>query len=348
MMNVPLIARLNNNPIVRAEMLYQQRASVRPPRWRHWLVRGVYLLALATAMIYFWGEFAAVVFQRDPGPLYEQDTLIILSWLMAIVTLVMHLWVMLRTLRLASASVSREKQSGTRESLKLTGITLRQWVVGKWWATLRTMGRSYLLLALLRAGLVIWWGAFLSRGFALAPVLSLGGNANYVFTLPPAFLILLAGGLMLLFTLLAGALTAAIGVLASLLAWRPSAALLPMGLAIGLVVVVILALLFGGGPMYEVRIAGPNVGTVLAATAGTIADNGTTVTMLLSQPQSVFTNSYYNPAPIGWSLPQDVMPTVAFSLVFYLLAIWGMLALAQRAAARQGLMSPPMTQGKTP
>src|SRR5262245_16833458 len=71
-MNVLLIARLNANPIARAEMLHQQRANIPPRRWRRWLTRGVYLLALVTAMIFFWGELAGALLMKDTKPLYEQ------------------------------------------------------------------------------------------------------------------------------------------------------------------------------------------------------------------------------------------------------------------------------------
>ncbi|MCI0351024.1 MAG: hypothetical protein L0Z53_16485, partial [Acidobacteriales bacterium] len=157
------------SPVMQAELTYQRRSSaVRRPRR---LVRRILacpwkiLLALAimSAVILLVVELFTAAIDYDIARLPEELHLLatIVLFFIPIVsliplTLLIHFRTQLRTLAFAANTISREKRGGTWDILLLTPMSARQIVRGKWWATVRHMWRSYLLLALLRAGSILW------------------------------------------------------------------------------------------------------------------------------------------------------------------------------------------------
>jgi len=199
------------NPIARAERMYQIRFAPRRRRWLRVLVWVVLAAAFTLAFILAGGELAGAVFYRDPdrisrvfGPL---------NTLPLAVAVLFHFALMFRTLALSANSITREQQANNWDMLVLTGIDARRIVWGKWWATVRRMWFGYVLLAILRAAVIIWVGAAVSRVLA----------AGYPYTsgyLPPDVIrptlarFLLAAGIVFAFTMVNLPFTAACGVTA--------------------------------------------------------------------------------------------------------------------------------------
>src|SRR5262245_30639132 len=112
-MNVPFIARLNANPIVRAEMLHRQRGNTRLTRRLRWILWGVYVVGLGIGMIYFGGELVGAATGRSFVPLYHNPTLPTLTDLMVVFTQFAYIFLMIGTLYVASGPLILEKQRPT-------------------------------------------------------------------------------------------------------------------------------------------------------------------------------------------------------------------------------------------
>jgi hypothetical protein len=80
---------------------------------------------------------------------------------------ILHFALMIQTLSLSANSIAREKQANNWDMLVLTGVDARKIIRGKWSATVRRMWRSYFVLSILRAAVIIWFGTSTSRVFAL-------------------------------------------------------------------------------------------------------------------------------------------------------------------------------------
>ncbi len=157
------------NPVVRAELTFQQRSSAaqRPRRWWRrilaWPYRLLVALAVVSSIVLISAEFTATLIGYDFAwlPQTVQNIAAIFLFFIPVVvlipiTILIHFRTQLRTLTFAANSISREKRGGTWDLLLLTPVDARQIVRGKWWATLCHVWRSYALLALLRAGATLW------------------------------------------------------------------------------------------------------------------------------------------------------------------------------------------------
>jgi hypothetical protein len=156
-------------PIVQAELTFQQRSS--GARRRRRLLRrllawpGKILLALAvmSAVVLLVVEPFVTAIGYDlaslPAEMHNFAAVILFFIpLIALIplTLLIHFRTQLRTLALASNSISREKRGGTWDLLLLTPVSAREIVRGKWWATLKYVWRGYALLTLLRVASLFW------------------------------------------------------------------------------------------------------------------------------------------------------------------------------------------------
>jgi hypothetical protein len=130
------------------ELYYQRRANQKRQRWRlepvfYGLLSGFAIFGFALGV---WVIIEQVRFSFSIPTLHFYYLFV----------LYLHFGLMLRTLRLASNSVTREKHNPYRwEALVLTGVSGRNIVYGKWWAIVRRMWRNYLFLAFLRTCVVL-------------------------------------------------------------------------------------------------------------------------------------------------------------------------------------------------
>lgn len=138
--------------------------------------------------------------------------------LLIVMNVASYLVVQLITVGLGANSIRREKQGRTWESLLLTNVDARQIVWGKWWATVRALWDDQLMVALLRFGLAAW---AVTRFVPNAAPISILPALN-----PPALdawirfaHVLLLAGVVLVYTMLDGAISAALGVFSPLPNW---------------------------------------------------------------------------------------------------------------------------------
>jgi ABC-type Na+ efflux pump permease subunit len=201
----------SRNPIMRAELAHQQRAVLRRggrmlrALFAFSLVASVGVAALspllpqiATAL----NEPFFYVLEAHRGVLST------LTALLAALLFVQHLLWVSQAAQQASATIAREKQARTWESLLLTGIDARQIIVGKWGATLRTLWEQHQRALLLRALAVVWLALPNTAGLSLTRGESSVGA------------VALAALVAALYPLMNVSVAAALGVLASLFGRR--------------------------------------------------------------------------------------------------------------------------------
>ena len=169
----------------------------------------------------------------------------IVFFLMYLMNVVLYPVVTLVMLALSLHSISREKVGNTWDTLRLTNMDARQIVLGKWWASLRSMGGDQVMVALLR------FGVSAEIILLLKPLLP-------ATALPPELIYMpLLIGITIGYTVLDAALTAALGILAGV---PEQANLVVVPVVIGLrVVITVCALgltiltfvsMLGGGILY--------------------------------------------------------------------------------------------------
>jgi len=158
-----------HSPVHHAELTFQQRSSAarRPRRlWRRILALPYRLLVTVAAVCsaaLIAAEIIAASLSYDFASLPPDVHMVVGVFLFFIpvavlvpMTLLINFKTQFRTLAFAANSISREKRGGTWDLLLLTPMSARQIARGKWWATLQNVWRDYLLLALLRAGALVW------------------------------------------------------------------------------------------------------------------------------------------------------------------------------------------------
>ena len=133
--------------------------------------------------------------------------------LMGALVMIQHFIFSSAALQLAAATIAREKQALTWESLLLTGVDARRIIVGKWAATMRTLWLDYRMLLPLR--------------FAIGLLIGLADRVVLIspyFTSPPFFVTVLIAVMVAVFPLSYAAFTTTLGLLASLLTNSETAA----------------------------------------------------------------------------------------------------------------------------
>ncbi|MCB9452247.1 MAG: hypothetical protein H6672_12465 [Anaerolineaceae bacterium] len=314
--------------IAQAEWRHQERSTPQLRRWRRWVGQGVLVLTLAVSLILYGGEIAGALLYRDPDPII--DALDALTAFAPTVVLTLHFALMFKTLSLSANSIARERQNQTWEALVLTGVPARTIVLGKWWATVRRMGRMYLLLGLLRACIVGWISASTSRSLSIYIAGNYGGYSEFV---PPTlFQFLLVVLVMMAFTLANLGFTAACGVSASAESRQPVMALIR---ALVTRTIALLAIVF----LLEVVVSyfqvvtfntleeGDMINTFALAVPG-LLDNGLTITATL----------------VVYSAPISMVNTllsVFLTLALYAGLTWFVLGQAEKQAVKHHALRSP-------
>ena len=139
-----MLARFTDNPIARTEWTYLSRQE--NVRWR---------------LTYLWLFVVALIAAITPLWLYMDLFQSAALLIMAVIIYLAHIIVGLRTLLLASDSISRERRSGAWDTLILTGIDARQIVWGKWWVVVRYVWKDHALMALPSVGLAFGLAQYL-------------------------------------------------------------------------------------------------------------------------------------------------------------------------------------------
>lgn len=340
------------NPVLRAE-LQRMRRHLRPRRFR--------LLALPWYLLHYGAIFAAIfvivfeiayaIFRPDLSYIPESWqwpmsilTFILPAFVLIPITVVMHFRLILSTLTYSADSIAREKRIGSWEILLLTPIDARQIVLGKWWAVVRSLWRSYLHLVLLRVGCIIWIGLSVSRiSGAVPPYFYI----NSYYGDPPTIMnFVLPMLVILVLTFANGGFSAAIGILASLLNKRSSVSMV-IAIVLRLVVLIasIIAILWIGYRVfysfwtYDTYSSNSYyddssiymVLSIFQTAGGSLFDNGSSVASLLVTPVSVY-------------LPSDsrisYLVGLLLALLYYVIAGGIVLRIAQFVAVRQNILPP--------
>ncbi len=331
--------------ITRTELNHQQRTSGRGQPWLRYSWRVILAAGITLSMILLWGEFAGALLKRDAGPI--GDRLQIATIGLLALAIIWHFVLMIQTLSLAANSVARERQNHTWDMLVLTGVDAREIIRGKWWATVQKQWRSYALLAVIRAGAAVWFGA--NQGRSLASNIATGYSLyGYTPPLPSVIFpspteILLAGALIVAFTMLNLAFTAACGVLASAQIRRSALALarsITLRLLVVLGIALVLSLLQFGLTLFTSRFFPSSLSSLNGVTniilnvSVTLLDNGVTVATTLGSIKIT---------PLdGYAADANVQALIAAFLTMglYLLLTRLLLRLAQGEAVRRQALPP--------
>jgi ABC-type transport system involved in multi-copper enzyme maturation permease subunit len=348
------------SPVMQAELTYQQRSSaVRRPRrllrrFLAWPWKLLLALAIMSAVILLVVEpFSAAIgydFASLPAEMHLLAS-IVLFFIPVVslipLTLLIHFRTQLRTLAFASNTISREKRGGTWDILLLTPVSARQIVRGKWWATVRHVWREYLLLALLRAGSILWVTLEAGRYVMYSyPTYRIEIRPHYYE--PHPLYMLLGLGLIVGFTLLNVLYTAAFGTLGSVFN-RGGGTSLTLAIAIRTVTLIGLALGIGllshliflhgisaeGGSFPSNNSPFFRLYMILYMAAFTLFDNGS----ILS---GIFTNHSIPPSAAGYyeHYISNLVIGGLVAIVMYFFLTWLSLRLAQWFIRRQGALVP--------
>jgi hypothetical protein len=209
------------HPVTRAELNYQWHIIETSRSGAVWIWIA-YILLVPAAIVSIAFFVGAILNQFVVGGIHPlSDSLAALlgslgaTHLLAM-NLAMYFVLTMITLGLATNSITREKRGKTWDNLLLTGVSARNIVWGKWWATLYALWGDHAMAASLRLGIVAWL------------VYVMGGEALYQPILPflPTVLSYLIVGAVLLvvYAVIDAALTAALGVLMPLTPFDSSAA----------------------------------------------------------------------------------------------------------------------------
>lgn len=316
-----------SNPVAQVEHTHLNRAlPVRRPLFERGMV-------LINTLLITWavGMILAVVIHvasstqsnmyRIPSGMQQM-----VIWL-AVITLIGHFRTIFRTSVIASDTVLREKMSGTWETLILTDVGTRQLVLGKWWAVVCMVWRSYALLALLRTAAVLGVGSMI-----------FSSPANVVFRYSetpsdiPLLNLIVAGVLIVMFTMLNCLFTAASGVVGSFLGRKSSPGVTTaiatrgtaMTIPILLLLIPIIVLLIKYEPPIFLDQFGP-VPIVAIWTLVNLVDNGTLHASMLANPLDSVDGIFYG--------------ALLLSMFIYVILTLILLRFGMFIAHRQGVLS---------
>lgn len=249
-------SRFWRGPVQRYERLQRRQTRSLPPVVQ-WLWHGVLLIALFTAIALCGIELYAAALGRDPianalPPLLALILVYLLPLLvLAPTTILLHAWLLMETLQLASHAPPREQRDRTWDDVLLTRQSVGQIVMGKWWAVVRYQLPKFLVLSILRFGVAVWLAlesnrveTFYYSQRAGQFIIELKGREDFVVQDIVSFQSLaLAGLLVILFTILNLGFTTAIGNLAGFLS-RQAPLVTAFALRTAVVLLPALALLF--------------------------------------------------------------------------------------------------------
>lgn len=211
------------NPVVRAEFHYQRFVIARGRVGGLWILLAALLMipALLLSIGLVVVGLAALVYPPalDIIPIVSEtqaNPFIFVLAILLTMMIAMSLVVTFINMALAANSIRREKEGNTWDTLRLTDVGAERIVLGKWWASLRALNGDYVMSTVIRMGFVTFFFA------SIAPILDAFRQAEVrnavvimrsVDFLQPLPLFLL---LVLIYSALDAALTAALGVFSAL------------------------------------------------------------------------------------------------------------------------------------
>ncbi len=339
---------LSDNPITRAELSYQRQQLPRRRRWRRWFDRLISIAVYGLIAILVANEIV-ILFLFASGNSGEtfahnlSERFSVLMLLPLLVALVMHFRRMFQTLGLSADSIVREYGSNNWDMLVLTGVDARKIVYGKWWATVRRMWRPYVMLGILRALLVVWYGAASSHSYFFYGA---GGNLPLVL---PTLLQLIAGGFAVFILTLANLLfTAACGMTAfNKRSGVAVARVIATRLAIIIGICIVGALIYRWWAFYAYynysgyNLVVPMIGLLSLVT---LFDNGVTMGSQFATYRFDQISTMYG-SEVD-SLFAVFLPVLLAALVIYGLLTFLLLRFAQWQAVRQNALPPLPTARK--
>jgi hypothetical protein len=275
-----LAARFPNwcrdNALAQFEIAYSTRRDTPNRYWRGiaWVLR---YFGLMFGLILAGSVFVGSVLQRDAYPIYEAFN-VYGSWYIAAV-IIDHFVLQFQTIARAAGSLARERQALRWDYLRLTGISDKDLIRGKWWAIVQRQFVSYLWLGVLSGCAVIWLGytTSVSRVIFFADY-----DPSWATILLQPLTLLFVFASIVLLTMLNLGFTAACGLLGAVLGKRGGAAfmrgimarielgLLP--LALTCVWTIIVPTLLNPDPSVLRLLSFPF--NILLGSAVTIVDNG--------------------------------------------------------------------------
>ena len=196
------------NPILQREFSYQRFVIQRSRSGIFWIGLAVLMVvpALLASVYYLVAALLnllpLVLFYDIPTSFHAYSGVLILMVnlsLYPVVTLVM--------LALARGSITREKEGGTWQILRLTTINSWQIVIGKWWASLKALNGDQTMVIILRVGLAAYYIGFMLPSVHSTLDTITAPYALYIAALAPLFIIQ---------ALFDAMLTAAVGVIAAI------------------------------------------------------------------------------------------------------------------------------------
>jgi hypothetical protein len=220
------IPALAHNPVARAEF-HHQRFVIRNGRVGiFWIaLAGIMVVpALLVSLVFTVAGLAALIVPSASNVIPFSDLITISTAyslslvLLATMAIAMYLVVTLVNLGLSANSISREKTGGTWDVLRLTGIGAGRIVLGKWWASLRALNGDFVMVTVIRMGVVTFYLASIAPVIDQYEAISSGVATTANIARSAAYLPYLPA--MLLITILYGiadaALTAALGIIAAI------------------------------------------------------------------------------------------------------------------------------------
>ncbi len=302
-----------DNPIARAERdhLHRKLELQQHSRWRRWV-----LMVSIVGTLIMTNRLVDIGFFRTLPGAVEVYGLLILTAIMGI----LHFGVMMRTLSMSAETFVREKRGGTWESLILTSTGARRLVLGKAWGVMCIVWKDYLLLALLRASLIVALGVILAaqHGVTLFEMQSEPVQNAWVNVLLSWILSFALTMTNMVFTVMAGVAGSLFGrVHAPSLSTGQSARMTALVIPIVALLVPVVILI----PLQNEQISYHGL-LLLGGTQLSLIDNG-----------MVFMASLANPYD-----PQGLIYVVVgvVTLIVYGVLTFALLRIAQRVAVRQG------------
>lgn len=146
---------MTSNPVLNSEFKYQRFVIQRSRSGGFWIFLAILMLApsLLLSIGYSIGLllnlFPVIEWHLIPATWHLNLLLVLI-----VVNVSMYIVVTLVTIALANGSINREKDKHTWSLLRLTHISNRQIVLGKWWASLRALNGDQAMVILLRVGLL--------------------------------------------------------------------------------------------------------------------------------------------------------------------------------------------------
>ena len=307
-----------------------------------WIDRGFAALVYGTAFALLANQIISLI-ALSSGARDQRFTNDLPAWFRAlavlsvIAALTLHFRRVFQTLALSANSIARERNANNWDMLVLTGIDARKIVLGKWWATVRHMWRPYVMLGILRAVLMVWYGAYINWNYYGYAAYGGYNDANTAGIIVPMLLqLMLAGAAVFILTIVNLLFTAACGVSAFN---KRSGVALARAVATRLFLVIGLALLGLLLVRFWLNYSYPNVlPSIFVLSLLTIFDNGVTVVTNLATYNFYGNYAYYgsNINPVF----AVYLPAAILGLLIYALLTFLLLRLAQWQAVRQGATPP--------